>query len=127
MTVEAYQDILATAKRMPPAAQAELVADLLRNLQSWLRTDQRTEETVRLELLTDLSDAELRVLADAVVAPGSQTRLQELLEKHRAGALNVEEEVLLDDLLTQVDQVALLKARAQYTLQRASMASKPLV
>ncbi len=124
MTVEAYQDLLATAKRMPPAAQAELVADLLRNLQSWLRADRRTEDTVRLEPISDLSDAELRVLADAVVAPGSQTRLQELLEKNRTGALNAEEEAALDDLLAQVDQVALLKARAQYTLQRADTAPK---
>lgn len=125
MTVETYQDILATAKRMSPAAQAELVADLLRNLQSWLRTDRRTEDTVRLEPIIDLSDAELRVLADAVVAPGSQTRLQELLEKNRTSALSIEEEIALDDLLRQVDQVALLKARAQYTLQRASTATKP--
>jgi hypothetical protein len=125
MTGETYQDVLATAKRMPPAAQAELVADILRNLQSWLRTGKNLEDGVTLELMTELSASELRVLADAVVAPGGQVRLQELLEKNRAGGLNVEEVAILDDLLAQVDQVALLKARAQYTLRRTGAAEEP--
>ncbi len=125
MTGETYQDVLATAKRMPPAAQAELVADILRNLQSWLRTGKNLEDGVTLEPMTELSASELRVLADAVVAPGGQVRLQELLEKNRAGGLNVEEVAILDDLLAQVDQVALLKARAQYTLRRTGTAEEP--
>ena len=125
MTGETYQDVLATAKRMPPAAQAELVADILRNLQSWLRTGKNFEGDVTLEPMTELSASELRVLADAVVAPGGQVRRQELLEKNRAGGLSVEEVAILDDLLAQVDQVALLKARAQYTLRRTGTAQEP--
>lgn len=125
MTVESYQEVLATAKRMSPAAQAELVAELLLNLQTWLQTGRGRDVTATLEPIAGLSEAELRVLADAVVAPGSQTQLQVLLEKNRSGEMNEDEEAALDDLLAQVDQVALLKARARYTLQRTGGAAEP--
>jgi hypothetical protein len=69
-----------------------------------------------LEPLRGMSTAELSALAEAVVAPGKQASLQALLEKNRLGALDPAEEAVLDELLTQVDQVGLLKARAQYTL-----------
>ncbi|MGB4802064.1 MAG: hypothetical protein WBV59_05380, partial [Anaerolineae bacterium] len=55
-------------------------------------------------------------LADAVVAPGRQTVLQALLEANRSGPLAPDQAARLDDLLAQTDEVALLKARARYTL-----------
>jgi hypothetical protein len=68
-----------------------------------------------------MSLGELRALADAVVAPGSQQRLHDLLEKNRNSNLSPEEEQILDALLDEADQVALLKARARYTLQVSGM------
>jgi hypothetical protein len=63
-----------------------------------------------------LNHAELRVLADAVVASGRQATLHDLLAKNRRSDLSAAEEAELDQLLEEVDQVALLKARALYTL-----------
>lgn len=74
-------------------------------------------QIVGLEPLRRLSTAELSALAEAVLAPGNQASLQALLEKNRLGVLDSEEEAMLDELLAQVDQVGLLKARAQYTLR----------
>jgi hypothetical protein len=63
-----------------------------------------------------MSPEELSVLADAVIAPHRQEQLQYLLEKNRNGLLSPEVEASLDALLDAADQVALLKARARYTL-----------
>jgi hypothetical protein len=68
--------------------------------------------------MVGMREEELKVLAEAVLSPGCQQHLQELLEKNRAGTLSPEEEVILDDLLAEADQVALLKARALYTLKQ---------
>jgi len=64
-----------------------------------------------------MSEEELRVLAEALLSPGRQQHLQALLAKNRTGTLSADEEVLLNDLLAEADQVALLKARALYTLK----------
>jgi hypothetical protein len=72
------------------------------------------EELTRLR---GMSMEELRVLAEAVVAPSHQQRRQEFLEKNRSGTLSLEEEAPLDGLLAEADQVAFLKARALYTFQ----------
>jgi len=58
------------------------------------------------------------VLAGVVLSPGCQQQLHELLEKDRQGTLtSEEEEQALDTLLAEADRVALLKARALYTLE----------
>jgi prevent-host-death family protein len=71
--------------------------------------------------LTGFSEQELTALARAVVAPEHQNQLSRALEKNRNAALSAEERLsldeLLDDLVAEIDQVALLKARALYTLQ----------
>ena len=63
-----------------------------------------------------MNPQELRALAEAVVAPDRQQQLEALLDKNRRGELSPEEQKALDELLTGVDQVALLKARARYTM-----------
>lgn len=118
MTVVSYGDVLKAAHRLPRDAQVELAAALLRSAKSQPRKKARPASTVVLEPLSGMSIAELSALAEAVVAPGNQANLQALLEKNRLGALDPEEEAALDELLAQVDQVGLLKARAQYTLCR---------
>ncbi len=66
--------------------------------------------------LTGLNDGELHALAGARLESGQQERLFALLERNRAGNLLPEEEKVLDELLSEVDRVALVKARARYTL-----------
>jgi len=63
-----------------------------------------------------MSLQELRALAEAVVAPDRQQQLKALLDKNQRGELSPEEQEALNELLTGVDQVALLKARARYTM-----------
>ena len=56
-------------------------------------------------------------LAVAVVAPERQTEMRTLLEANREQILTADEETVMDSFLEEVDQVALLKARALYTLK----------
>lgn len=58
----------------------------------------------------------LTALADMALAPKNQSRLDDLLTKNVQGKLSVEETKELDLLLTQVDELNLVKARAAATL-----------
>lgn len=60
----------------------------------------------------------LTALADMALAPKNQSRLDDLLAKNVEGKLSVEETKELDLLLTQVDELNLVKARAATTLHR---------
>jgi hypothetical protein len=60
----------------------------------------------------------LTALADMALAPKSQSRLDELLAKNVQGKLSTEEAKELDVLLTQVDELNLVKARAAATLHQ---------
>lgn len=68
------------------------------------------------ELLVGLSEAELRALAESVLAPAAQARLDKLLARNAESQLSTEESAELDRLLEQVDQLTVLKTRARYTL-----------
>jgi hypothetical protein len=70
------------------------------------------------ELLVGLSDVELEILADGMLAIRLQERLSYLLHLSREGKPSVEEQLELDRLLEQIDQMNVLKARAMYTLQQ---------
>ena len=72
------------------------------------------------EVLTSLSTDELCALAESNLAPTRQSRLDELLNQNREGQLDESETKELDDLLTQVDHLNILKARAQLTLNQQS-------
>ena len=78
------------------------------------------------ELLTGVSAEELEALADGVLVPASQTRLTELLAQNAAGNLSTEGGVELDRLLNRVDQLAILKARARYTLRHSQLEAASL-
>jgi hypothetical protein len=69
------------------------------------------------ELLTNISPAALQALAALTLAPAQQSQLSDLLTRNTDGLISPEETAILDDLLAQIDQLNLLKARAQYTLQ----------
>jgi hypothetical protein len=121
MTVMPYPEMLKIAQRWSLEDQMRLAEALLRNLRLALRRQPPSVVETSLVPLSDMSLGELRALADAVVAPGSQQRLHDLLEKNRNSNLSPEEEQILDALLDEADQVALLKARARYTLQVSGM------
>ncbi|NJK28301.1 MAG: hypothetical protein HC925_07210 [Coleofasciculaceae cyanobacterium SM2_3_26] len=69
------------------------------------------------ECLTGLSLLELQALADSVLAPAAQVRLDALLASNAEGQLTAAEVAELDRLLEQVDSLTVLKTRARYTLR----------
>jgi hypothetical protein len=70
------------------------------------------------ELLVGLSVEELEALADSLLAPAAQGRLDDLLARQKEKPLSAGEERELDDLLQRVDLLTVLKTRARYTLNR---------
>jgi hypothetical protein len=70
------------------------------------------------ELLVGLSVEELDALADGLLAPAAQTRLDDLLARQKEKLLSADEQRALDGLLQQVDQLTILKTRARYTLMQ---------
>lgn len=117
MAVMTYPEVLQIAQQLSPEAQLELAETLLHNLRTVLSRQTTQLDDNGLTLLSGLSQAELQALAEAVVAPDRQQQLQSLLAKNRQGSLMPEEEQILDRLLAEADQVALLKARALYTMK----------
>lgn len=124
MTVMSYSKVLEATRQLPLDDQVELVEAVLSNLRSVLRGKPAEPLEEELAPLTGMSAEELQVLAEAVVAPGRQRQLQALLEKNRSGTLSPEEETTLDTLLAEADQIALLKARALYTIKVYGLASE---
>ena len=76
------------------------------------------------ELLVGVSDDELEVLADSLSAPSAQARLDELLGRNAGSQLAVDEQAELGRLLARVDQLAILKTRARYTLRQQAGARR---
>jgi hypothetical protein len=68
------------------------------------------------EMLMGLSFAELQALAESMLAPSAQMRLDELLARHQENLLPEEDITELDHLLEQGDHLNILKTRARYTL-----------
>jgi hypothetical protein len=75
------------------------------------------------EMLTSLSVGELEALADGLLAPARQTRLDELLARNAEGTLPGDEVRELDRLLELADQLTLLRTRARYTLNQLRVES----
>ena len=70
------------------------------------------------ELLVGLSEDELQALADSMLAPSAQGRLNELLERNSEDRRPESEQSDLDEILAKVDQLNTLKTRARYTLRQ---------
>jgi hypothetical protein len=75
------------------------------------------------KLLRDLSREQLEALAKSTLTTVEESTLHSLVEKKKAQGLTAEETKQLGVLLEQVDQLALVKARALYTLHK--MQSQP--
>lgn len=107
------EKILAAARRLPRRAQAELAEMLLR--EAGAPADEPSGQP-ELEVLRGMSETELVALSSSVVAPGGQRRMKALLRQNARGELDDAERQELDALLEEADRIALLKARAAYTL-----------
>lgn len=70
------------------------------------------------DILVGLSQAELEALAESVLAPPAQTRLDLLLSQNAENRLSAEEVAELDRLLTHIDYLNILKTRTRYTLSQ---------
>jgi hypothetical protein len=75
------------------------------------------------ERLVGLSVEELEALADSLLAPAAQARLDDLLARRHEQPLSAGEERELDALLQKVDQLTILKTRARYTLAQERTAT----
>jgi len=71
-------------------------------------------------LLPNVGTAGLKALAGAKLAPQAQSRLDELLELNSAGRISKAERAELDTILQEIDELNLIKARAEYTLRHQS-------
>ena len=103
-----FQQILEAARQLPTPSRIKLVSALL---------EESAPHTPQLQPLTGLSDAELRALAESVLASRHTRRLKQLLRLNREKKLTRALKAELDSLLQESDRVALLKAKANYTLQ----------
>jgi hypothetical protein len=115
MTDPTLQDLLNRFEQLPIRAQVELIETMwqtFRNRQPQSRANLEEE----LVPLFGLSKEDLRALAGALVASESQQTIWRLLRKQQRHPLSAQDEARLNDLLAEADQVALLKARALYTL-----------
>jgi hypothetical protein len=110
---KSVESLLAAARSLSRQAQAELVEMLLREPPE-PSAGPRGQPV--LEALRGMSKAELVALASGILAPGRQRRMKVLLRKNEQGEIEESEQRELDALLEDADRIALLKARAAYTL-----------
>ncbi len=102
-----FQQVLTAARQLPKRSQLKLASALLK---------EAAAPAPQLEPLSELNEAELRALAESMLAPRHARRLKQLLKMNREKKLSRPLKVELDDLLAESDQIALLKAKAHYTL-----------
>lgn len=80
-------------------------------------------KTADSEYLIGLSTGELEALSESKLALNQQARLDELLEKQKSDILLEKEVKELDQLLIYIDQLTILKTRAQYTLRKMPLST----
>lgn len=82
------------------------------------------QSVVDSELLTNLSVDELQALVEIKLSTNTQTELDDLLKRNTENQLSTDESVTLNDLLTKIDQLNILKTRARYTLNNLQGSSR---
>jgi hypothetical protein len=103
-----FEQILAAARQLSKSSQAQLIPALLQ--------ENGPVHTLALEPLIGLSKAELCALAASVLAPAHARRLKQLLRLNREKKFTPVLQEELDALLAESDRIALVKAKANYTL-----------
>lgn len=68
-------------------------------------------------LLPNVSVSGLKALASCMLAPHAQSHMDDLLARNSGGNLSEQEAKELDNLIEQIDELNLLKARAAFTLR----------
>jgi len=116
MTTLPYQDLLQLVRQLPQSIQLRLAEDLLKTLRTHAAKKAANVPEQPLAPVIGLTKEELKALAESVVAPDRQQQIAALLELNRDQQLSAKNETELDELLAEVDRIALLKARASYTL-----------
>jgi hypothetical protein len=125
MTTASFENVLREARKLPPDSQTELITTLLSEIGgSSIQLKRQSAKTPALEILTGMSIGELEALANAILAPSRQQRLHSLLRKSKTKTLSEKESKELDGLLEESDRIALLKAKAQYTLLKSQHAGE---
>jgi hypothetical protein len=112
MATTDFRKVLSDARQLPKASQLKLVTALLNGEGEALPLNGNAAQP-----FIGLNEAELRALAEAVLAPARAQRLRQLLRQHRAKKLTRAARVELDELLEESDQLAVMKAKAAYTLK----------
>ncbi|MEL6382943.1 MAG: hypothetical protein AAFQ89_10810 [Cyanobacteria bacterium J06626_18] len=74
------------------------------------------------DLLINLDREELIALAESTLSPETQSQLSDLLAQNAENKISEVDRVQLDQLLTRVDHLDILKTRAHYTLHHLSHA-----
>lgn len=100
-----------------------LASNLIDGMEMVQSSDWRKAMSKESELLVGLTDDELEALADSLLAPSAQARLDELLARNAVNELSEKDQVELDRLLARVDQLTILKTRATYTLRQQAGAT----
>lgn len=103
-----FQQVLTAARQLPKPSQVELATALLK--------ETLPPTPSPLQPLSGLTEAELHALAESVLAPGHARRLKQLLGLNREKKLPRPLKAELAALLEESDRVAILKAKANYTL-----------
>jgi len=111
-TIDSVENILRSAKKLDSMERISIAHALLKDLPD------RLKKGITLPLLSGLSKQELFTLAKTSLSPYLNQRLKYLLRKNRQAKITEKESVELDKLLAESDQIALLKAKAQYTLKQ---------
>ena len=117
MAITSLEKVLREARKLPPRAKAELITALLEEAEEVSLGNSANKKDSSPETLSGMSKGELETLAEAILSPGRQRRLRTLLRKNKEGTISEKEMKELDAILEETDRLALLKARAQYTLQ----------
>jgi len=102
-----FRQILSAARQLPKQSQLKLVSTLLKDSKL---------APVPLEPLSGLNEGELHALVNSALAPKHARRLKQLLRMNQEQKLPRALRLELDALLEESDRVALLKAKAKYTL-----------
>lgn len=88
------------------------------NLQQYHELTSQEGSQSDSELLVGMTEEELYALAESMLVPAAQERLDQLLAANSESQLSDEERAELDQLLTQIDSLTILKTRARYTLKK---------
>ena len=102
-----FQQVLIAARQLPRRSRLALASTLIK---------ESAPPSAPLEPLSGLNEEELVALSESVLATRHAKRLKQLLKLNREKKLPRALKVELDQLLAESDRIAILKAKARYTL-----------